>query len=373
MSEAIRFLHALAQVIATMNLYSPGHPATDRSLDNLWHALQELLAISPHPVFFFLGTAPVYNGRPLQELREWQHSQRLADAGVQRLELDASVTAAALATALDQIMARLATGGPASTEGESALPGIKFGPVAVRADEDTGIAAPVLAGDGLARVVDLTDELDAMEFVLSEATRGVVARAEVDAIARILERHVREPEIPEASHGGDPRRYHVVYPVNTALITMVAAMSAGVDANGRRRLGATALLHDIGMCCLPAGLGDKSSLTATERALVETHAAAGAHLLLDAGGPGMELAAVVAFEHHLRPDGTGYPTRRFRAAAHWASRLIGSCSAYASLRLVRPYRPAWSPERAARHLDEGAGTLFDAEAAKLVGHVVRTS
>ena len=106
---------------------------------------------------------------------------------------------------------------------------------------------------------------------------------------------------------------------------MVAAMSAGVDASGRHRLGVMALVHDIGMARLPAGLGNKSTLTADERALVETHTAEGARLLLDDGGPGFELAAVVAYEHHLRPDGTGYPARRFRAAAHWASRLIGSC------------------------------------------------
>jgi putative two-component system response regulator len=75
----------------------------------------------------------------------------------------------------------------------------------------------------------------------------------------------------------------------------------------------------------------------------------------------------------LRPDGTGYPARRFRAAAHWASRLIASCSTFASLRLVRPYRPAWSVERAARHLEDGAGTVFDPEAAKLVANVVRAT
>jgi HD-GYP domain-containing protein (c-di-GMP phosphodiesterase class II) len=43
------------------------------------------------------------------------------------------------------------------------------------------------------------------------------------------------------------------------------------------------------------------------------------------------------------------------------------------LRLVRPYRPAWSVERAARHLEDGAGTVFDPEAAKLVANVVRAT
>lgn len=372
MSEAIRFLHALAQALSTMNLYSPGHPATKRSVENLWETMHALLVINPHPIFLFLGTAPIYDGRALHELREWQHSQRLADAGIQRLEFDQAVTVEMLQVMLNRFMVRLTTGEPASGETETLLTGVAFGPVAVRADEmPSGASGASMGSASTELLLDLTDELDTMEFVRSEAMRGVVARAEVDAIARILGRLVGEPQVPQASHGGDPERYHVVFPVNTAMLTMAAAMSAGVDSNGRQRLGVMALVHDIGMARLPAGLGNKSSLTADERALVETHTAEGARLLLDDGGPGFDLAAVVAYEHHLRPDGTGYPARRFRAAAHWASRLIASCSTFASLRLVRPYRPAWSIDRAARHLEEGAGTVFDPEAAKLVASLVR--
>jgi hypothetical protein len=371
-SEAIRFLHALAQALSTMNLYTPGHPATRRGVENLWEAIQALLAINPHPTFLFLGTAPIYDGRALHELGDWQHSQRLADAGIQRLQFDDALTIDTLQVMVDRFVVRLTTGRPSSSETETFLTGVAFGPVAVRAAETPSDASGVsMGGASTELLLDLTDELDTMEFVRAEAMRGVVARAEVDAIARILGRLVGEPQVPQASHGDDPERYHVVYPVNTAMLTMVAAMSAGVDTNGRHRLGVMALVHDIGMARLPVGLGNKSSLTADERALVETHTAEGARLLLDGGGPGFELAAVVAYEHHLRPDGTGYPARRFRAAAHWASRLIGSCSTFASLRLIRPYRQAWSVERVARHLEEGAGTVFDAEAAKLVANVVR--
>ena len=371
MSEAIRVLHALAQALSTMNLYSPGHPATKRSLENLWHAITALLAIEPHPIFLFLGTAPVYNGRALQELRDWQHSRRLADAGIQRLEFDPALTLESLGLWLERFMIRLTTGHPASDEDAQPLKRAVFGTVAVYTEDEPEATGPRPVAGSAEVLHDLTDELDTMAFVRAEATRGVVARAETEAVARILGRLVGEPEVPQASHGGDPERYHVVYPVNTALLAMVAAMNAGVDTAGRHRIAVMALLHDIGMTRLPAGLGNKSSLTAEERVLVETHTSEGARLLLDAGGPGLELAAIVAYEHHLRPDGTGYPARRFRAAAHWASRLIGCCATFTSLRLARPYRPAWSVDRAAHHLEEGAGIVFDPEAAKLVASVVR--
>lgn len=374
MSEAIRFLHALAQALSTMNLYSPGHPATKRGADNLWHAIRALLTIDPHPTFLFLGTAPVYNGRALHELREWQHSQRLADAGVQRLEFDEALTLESLGLLLERMMVRLTTDQADGDEGETPLAGVVFGPVAVSTEEvPTTTTAAQMDGGSAELLLDLTDEVDTMEFVRTEATRGIVARAEADAVARILGRLVGVPQVPQASHGGDPERYQVVHPVNTALLAMVAATRTGLDAAGRHRIGVLALLHDIGMARLPAGLGHQENLSAEERALVETHTTEGARLLLDGGGPGLELAAVVAYEHHLRPDGTGYPARRFRAAAHWASRLIGSCATFTALRLARPYRPAWSVDRAARHLEEGAGTLFDREAAKLVASIVRST
>ncbi|MGH7593765.1 MAG: hypothetical protein ACRELE_07950, partial [Gemmatimonadales bacterium] len=276
MSAAIRFLHALAQALSTMNLYSPGHPATKRGAENLWHEIQELLATDPHPVFLFLGTAPVYNGRALHELRDWQHSRRLSDAGIQRLEFDRALTLDSLGLLLDRVMVRLTAGPPAREVVETPLPGAVFGPVAVAEEEALAETIGDDSESGSAELlVDLTDEIDTMEFIRTEATRGTVARAEAEAVVRILGRLVGEPQVPQASNSDDPERYHAVHPVNTALVAMVAATNTGVDAAGRHRIGVMALLHDIGMARLPAGLGSQENLNADERAVVETHTAEG--------------------------------------------------------------------------------------------------
>ncbi|MES2124691.1 MAG: hypothetical protein V4503_08370, partial [Gemmatimonadota bacterium] len=92
MSEAVRFLHAIAQALSAASLYSPGHPATRRSLDNVYDALKTLLAVDAHPVLLFLGSAPVYAGRALHELSDWPWSRRLSAIGVQRMECDDAVT-----------------------------------------------------------------------------------------------------------------------------------------------------------------------------------------------------------------------------------------------------------------------------------------
>jgi len=105
--------------------------------------------------------------------------------------------------------------------------------------------------------------------------------------------------------------------------------------------------------------------------MVETHPALGANLLLSTSGPGADLAAIVAWEHHLRPDATGYPQRRFRPPMHWASRLVAVASTFASLRCARPFRAAWTPDRALTYLEESAGTVHELEAARAIIGVVR--
>jgi len=372
MSEAIRFLHTVAQALSALMLYSPGHPATRRSIEGAWQALGALLRLDDRPTFFFLGTAPVYSGRALHELRDWPYSRRLTEAGVQRLEFEASVTEESLTEFFDRLIVRLNTGSVPLEESEKPMPGIAFGTVAVAevaADDETTEAesAELPAPYHL----DLADELDAMGYVLEQGVRGAVARAEVEAIARILGELLEQHDAPQVPFTDDATRYWRVHPVNTALLSMAAARTAGIDSTGRHRLGVAALFHDIGMTRLREGIGNQSSLTTEDRAIVESHTREGARLLLDVGGRGLELAAAVACEHHLRPDGLGYPQRRFRPTPHWASALIGSVATFVTLGAPRPYRPAWSAERAAIALQEGAGTVFDADAAHLLLALVR--
>jgi HD-GYP domain-containing protein (c-di-GMP phosphodiesterase class II) len=373
-SEAVRFLHALAQALSTMNLYAPGHPAAARSIEHLWEALQALLAVDEHPVFLFLGDAPVYDGRPLHELRNWQPARRLAAFGVQRVEVDRQVTRESLAKFLAQVMVRFTAMATEAAEAVEALEGIVYGTVAVQ-DIGLGIAADgepgglIAVGGGVANELDFSEELGAMGYVLSEAAAGRVARAEAEAIVRILGGALDEVPLVQAA-SPDAASHGVVHPVNTALITMAAATATGIDRIGRHRLGVVAILHDIGMAQLRQELTPKTSLTAAERAEIECHTSVGAELLLQGGGRGMELAAVVAYEHHLRPDGSGYPVRRFAPPPHWASRLVGTCSVFTALRAPRPFRPRWAEPRAVAYLEEGAGTVFDHEAARLVAAVV---
>lgn len=374
MSEAVRFLHALAQALSAASLYSPGHPATRRSLETLYQSVVALLKVDAHPVLLFLGGAPVYSGRALHELSDWPWSRRLSAVGIQRLECDSAVTEDSVVMLIEHIMVRMSTGASVGS-GEASIPGIVYGNVAVLeavALEPSEQAH--LGGGGTSRelLLDLADELEAMAWIRSEAARGEVARGEAEAVVRILGGLFEHHELPQVAHGDQPDRYPLVHAINTALLTMAAA-APWVDRPGRHRLGVAALLHDIGMARIPTDLSNKEMLTIADRLTVETHTVLGARLLLESGGRGLELAAAVAYEHHLRPDQSGYPTRRFRPTPHWASRLVSAASTYAALRSPRVFRPRWAADRALAYLVDGAGTVLDAEASNMLATVVRST
>ncbi len=92
------------------------------------------------------------------------------------------------------------------------------------------------------------------------------------------------------------------------------------------------------------------------------HPAAGARLLLEAEED-LDLAIVVAYEHHIMINGGGYPSLHYQRPCHHASKLVHVCDVYDALRTRRPYRDAWEFERVLGYLNERAGLEFDAELA----------
>ncbi len=101
-----------------------------------------------------------------------------------------------------------------------------------------------------------------------------------------------------------------------------------------------ALVHDVGMVCVPAELLAKPDvLSDQERRIVEKHAAAGGPMVAPLWpGGGWPIDAVT--DHHERPDGTGYPLGHKDIQLAEPVRLLAVCDVYAALCCPRPHRPA---------------------------------
>jgi putative nucleotidyltransferase with HDIG domain len=165
--------------------------------------------------------------------------------------------------------------------------------------------------------------------------------------------------------------YTTTHSLNVAVLSMALAEYAGHPAADVRACGMAGLLHDIGKVRIPLDLLTKPGrLTPAEREVINRHPVEGARILL--GGQGrMELAATVAYEHHLMHDGGGYPLLHYPRTCHCASRMAHVCDVYDALRTHRPYRAAWESDRILAYIEQRAGTEFDPEYATTFVRMMR--
>ena len=103
--------------------------------------------------------------------------------------------------------------------------------------------------------------------------------------------------------------YTFTHMVNVSILAMAQARALGIDGRLLREFGMSALMHDIGKVRTPKEILNKpDKLTDEEFDIMRRHVVDGAEILRRT--PEMPiLAPIVAFEHHLRLDGSGYPAR----------------------------------------------------------------
>jgi Response regulator containing a CheY-like receiver domain and an HD-GYP domain len=127
----------------------------------------------------------------------------------------------------------------------------------------------------------------------------------------------------------------------------------------------SAQLHDIGKVGIPDYILKKpEKLTAEEFAIIKTHPVIGEKALKNAmemtrAKDFLRYAAIVAISHHERWDGTGYPYGLKGTEIPLIGRLMAIADVYDALVSERPYKKAFSHEKAVRIITENSGRHFD--------------
>ena len=133
------------------------------------------------------------------------------------------------------------------------------------------------------------------------------------------------------------------------------------------------MLHDLGKVRIPKEILVKpGQFTDEERAVMQQHTVEGARIIMGQEAR-LELAAFVAYEHHIMLNGGGYPALRYARDAHFASKVVHVCDVYDALCTDRPYRAAWTSERAVGYLAERTGTEFDPELVEAFTRMISAS
>ncbi|HWI16311.1 MAG TPA: HD-GYP domain-containing protein, partial [Vicinamibacterales bacterium] len=153
--------------------------------------------------------------------------------------------------------------------------------------------------------------------------------------------------------------YTFTHMVNVSILTMSQARALGIDGAQLRELGLAALMHDIGKVRTPTEILNKpEKLTDAEFTIMRTHVVDGAEILRRT--PEMPpIAPVIAFEHHLRLDGTGYPFGVKRSGLNIGTMLCSIADVYDAMRSQRAYQQAFPSDRILEVMKRNDGMQFD--------------
>ncbi|KRP92333.1 hypothetical protein AOQ72_29595 [Bradyrhizobium yuanmingense] len=156
------------------------------------------------------------------------------------------------------------------------------------------------------------------------------------------------------------RRHHEGTYQHCLLVTGVAidfGLSLGVGRADLERLYSAAMFHDIGKAQIPLAILDKPGrLDAAERALIETHPAAGYTFLKDHDGISPEILDAVR-HHHEYLDGSGYPDALCAESIGDIVRILTISDIFAALIEHRHYKPTMPRAEAYDVLCEMTGKL----------------
>jgi putative nucleotidyltransferase with HDIG domain len=361
-STPARFLQSFAQAVTTVLLYRPGHPARERAIEQTEEAMRRLLESAPRLNFTFLPEEVVFGTDPVRELGDWPWSQRFGAAGIQRLEFDPDVSREDLEDFLAEVAARLTLVAVNSAElRQMRSTRIRFGAVGLGTDPFIDVPAE-LADQPPPFDLSLLEEADTVRWLHEQVQRQeALHMQEAEALIRSLTVAMhgdREMLIP-LLRMREYDEYTTTHAMNVAVLAMAFTEFLGLSPKDVRAFGVAGLLHDIGKVRVPREILLKPGLlTPEERLIINSHPVEGARIIFETEEQ-LELAAVVAYEHHIMIDGGGYPPLRYRRDCHYASRIIHVCDVYDALRTRRPYREAWEAPRVLAYIEERAGTEFD--------------
>jgi putative two-component system response regulator len=121
-----------------------------------------------------------------------------------------------------------------------------------------------------------------------------------------------------------------------------------------------AQMHDIGKVAVPDHILLKTGpLTPGEREQMQTHAETGRKILQGSESPLLQLAETIAWTHHEKFDGSGYPRGLSGEDIPIEGRIAAVADVFDALTRDRPYRKAMPMAVAASIMAEGRGSHFE--------------
>jgi putative two-component system response regulator len=186
----------------------------------------------------------------------------------------------------------------------------------------------------------LTDRAERQQDALASTRIEVLERLALAAEMRDNETHAHTERVGDTAHR--------------------MAAHLGLPEHEQEILRRAAPLHDIGKIGISdAVLLKPGKLTDEEFAHIRTHTTIGGELLADSAIPILQTAQVIALTHHERWDGAGYPRGLRGTDIPINGRIVAVADVFDALTHERPYKEAWSVDRAMAEMTSQRARQFD--------------
>lgn len=141
-------------------------------------------------------------------------------------------------------------------------------------------------------------------------------------------------------------------------LSLKLARKMGMEGRDLVNFQRGALLHDIGKVAISDTILNKpGALSEEEWAIMHRHPAIAFELLSKSNY--LIPALDIPYCHHEKWDGSGYPRGLKGEQIPLSARIFTIVDVWDALTSDRPYRKAWSHEKALAHIQEQSGTHFD--------------
>jgi len=151
--------------------------------------------------------------------------------------------------------------------------------------------------------------------------------------------------------------------------TTLLATLLGVYQKEAEVIGRMAALHDIGKIAIPDSiLAKPAKLTNEEFEVIKTHCAHGKHILEEAFKSNVSVGQVaidIAYYHHERYDGKGYPLGLCGASIPMNARIVSLVDCFDALANKRVYKDAWDMKEVLTYIESESDKAFDPKLVKL--------
>ncbi len=151
--------------------------------------------------------------------------------------------------------------------------------------------------------------------------------------------------------------YHVK---RVSEVSRVLALKLGLSESESRVIAMAAPMHDIGKLGIPDAILHKAgSLDEIEMSLMQTHTATGYEILNKSNRPILKAAAEIAYSHHEKWDGGGYPQRLKGKDISLYARIVAVADVFDSLLSRRSYKESWAADQVKDFFIQERGRHFD--------------